>query len=136
MSLPASKNAARNTPRQKSQQQTGVEASQWEGPLPPPESLKQFDDVLVGGAERIFRMAEAEQSYRMQMGRDTLEANAKAQYFEAVAIRRGTWLGAGISLASIVLAAVTAIWGAHPTVSIALVGVPIMSAVRAIILRK
>jgi uncharacterized membrane protein len=139
MSLPANKNTARNASQQKPSQQTSVEVQRqevWSGPLPPPESLKQFDGILEGGAERIFRMAEAEQSHRMLMERDTLEANTKAQYFEAEAIRRGTWLGAGISFASIALAAATAVLGAHPAVSVALVSVPVMSAVRAIILRK
>lgn len=32
----------------------------WQGPLPPPEAVKQFDEIVTNGAERIFRMAELE----------------------------------------------------------------------------
>ncbi|WAR43739.1 DUF2335 domain-containing protein [Methylomonas rapida] len=34
----------------------------WSGPLPPPAALEQFDTIIENGAERIFKMAEAEQS--------------------------------------------------------------------------
>lgn len=92
--------------------------------------------MLPGGAERIFRMAEAEQSHRMLMARGELDANVEAQRMEVVAARRGTWLGVAVSALSIIAATITTYWGAHPSVPIALVGVPLMSAVRAIILRK
>lgn len=35
------------------------------GPLPDPETLKSYDEIVEGGAERIFKMAENQSSHRM-----------------------------------------------------------------------
>lgn len=37
------------------------------GPLPRPDTLKEFENVLPGSAERILRMAEKEQDHRHRM---------------------------------------------------------------------
>lgn len=37
------------------------------GPLPPPEVIRGYDQILPGGAERIFSMAEREQLFRDQL---------------------------------------------------------------------
>jgi uncharacterized membrane protein len=39
---------------------------EWSAPLPPPQMLGQYEDVLAGCADRIVTMAEGEQSYRHQ----------------------------------------------------------------------
>jgi uncharacterized membrane protein len=44
--------------------QLTLEAKRFEGPLPPPADLKQYDDVSPGFAERIVQMAEKEQDFR------------------------------------------------------------------------
>lgn len=41
-----------------------VEVAQFSGPLPPPGVLANYDQVIPGAAERIFRMAESEQENR------------------------------------------------------------------------
>jgi len=41
-----------------------VKAESFRGPLPPPRYLAQYDKVIPGLAERIVRMAEAEQGHR------------------------------------------------------------------------
>jgi uncharacterized membrane protein len=111
--------------------------------LPPPAALHQFNNIIKDGAERIVRMAEMEQQHRMGIERDTLRANIEvqaaniaAQKMEYKAISRGHWIGAVVSALSILAASVTAWNGAHPIVSVAFVGIPLMSVVRAIILRK
>ena len=38
-----------------------------QGPLPPPEDLKGYNDVLPGAADRILSMAETEQKHRHGM---------------------------------------------------------------------
>ncbi|MGY6277633.1 DUF2335 domain-containing protein [Methylomonas sp. MgM2] len=43
---------------------TRVSALGWSGPLPPPAALEQFNSIIDNGAERIFKMAEAEQAAR------------------------------------------------------------------------
>jgi uncharacterized membrane protein len=79
-------------------------------------------------------MAEKEQAHRMQIEQGVLDANLEAQRQEAKDVRRGTWIGAIISIVSIC----SAVYAAHisPTVAVALVGLPLASVVRAIVLRK
>jgi len=81
-------------------------------------------------------MAEIEQQHRIESERVVINSNISAQQEESSAIKRGHYLGAALSLVATVAAVASAYFGAHPTVSIALIGVPLMSAVRAIILRK
>lgn len=108
----------------------------WQGPLPHPEALQRFDQIVTDGAERIFKMAEDEQRFRLETDREVTAANIRAQQAEADAIKRGHLLGFALSLVATIAAVTSAIYGAHPSVSIALIGVPLMSAVRAIILRR
>lgn len=113
-----------------------AESHHWQGPLPPPGALLQFNDILDNGAERIFQMAASEQAHRIELEKLTLQANISAQNLEGSAIKRGHYLGAAVSITSIVASVTAAYLGAHWSVSVALVGVPLMSAVRAIVLRK
>jgi len=53
-------------------------SAHWSGPLPPPATLKQFDEVIPGGAERILRMAEAEQAHRHLTDITALKADSRA----------------------------------------------------------
>ena len=66
--------------------------------------------------------------------------SARSKYFTAIAqafgISTDDLLGFALSLVATIAAVTSAIYGAHPSVSIALIGVPLMSAVRAIILRR
>jgi uncharacterized membrane protein len=45
------------------------------GPLPHPASLKEYDNVLPGLAERIVTMAEAEARHRHDMDKETARQN-------------------------------------------------------------
>lgn len=49
----------------------------WHGPLPPPESLKQYDVIVPGAAERILLMAEKEMEHRHQRENRTLKYNGR-----------------------------------------------------------
>lgn len=49
----------------------------WHGPLPPPESLKQYDAIVPGAAERILLMAEKEMEHRHQRENRTLKYNGR-----------------------------------------------------------
>lgn len=58
---------------------------EFSGPLPPPQILGQYDQVLPGAAERILQMAEKQQNHRIDMNRS--------------GVQRANWgLGAGFSL--------------------------------------
>lgn len=37
------------------------------GPIPHPETLQQYNDIIPEGAERIMRMAENQQAHRIEM---------------------------------------------------------------------
>lgn len=103
--------------------------SQWQGPLPPPGALAQFEQIVPGSAERIIAMVEREQAHRQQHERQ--EQHALIGDF-----RRGQRLAFVLGIASIAGSIYTAYIGAHPTVSIALVSLPIMAAIRSFIRRK
>lgn len=112
-----------------------------QGPLPAPEDLQRYDDLLPGGAERIFRMAEIEQQHRHEQEskaisselttRDLLQATEKAR-IEGVmrSDKRGQYLGAAVSILAILGAIYTA--GTQPYVAAALIGLPILGIVKAL----
>jgi len=60
-------------------------ASVWQGPLPSPESLARFNQVVPGAAERMIRMAEKQQDHRMaletKVSTEQISQSARGQYF-------------------------------------------------------
>lgn len=44
-----------------------IQASAFSGPLPPPELLAKYNDVIPNGAERIMAMAERQSSHRERL---------------------------------------------------------------------
>jgi uncharacterized membrane protein len=64
--------------------------ARWQGPIPPPALIQQYDQVVENGAERIMRMAENAQAAEIEMGRAWVAEN-----------RRGQWLGAAVSMAAL-----------------------------------
>lgn len=47
------------------------------GPLPHPDILRGYEDVLSGAAERILKMAEKEQEHRINIENNIQEADAR-----------------------------------------------------------
>lgn len=45
---------------------------QWQAPLPPPEALEHFNEVVPNGAERIFKQWELETAHRQELERGEL----------------------------------------------------------------
>ena len=54
-----------------------VEAS-WTGPLPPPQALQQYDEILPGAADRIFRMAEERHRHQIEQEMAAIELEKDA----------------------------------------------------------
>lgn len=50
------------------------------GPLPPPEALREYNDVVPGGAERILRMAEDQSAHRRQLESSVLRHDVRSRY--------------------------------------------------------
>ena len=74
-------------------------------------------------------MVEREQAERHAADSAILAATIKDT-------QRGHWIGLAIAVASIAGAVATALYGAHPTVSIALVGLPLVAIIKSIISSK
>lgn len=89
--------------------------SDWSGPLPPPAELEMIDQIIPGGADRLLRMAEKEQSHRIE--------DAK----------RGQYLGWSLAAGAVIAAALVSLCRGPWQVSVALVGIPVLGAVQALI---
>lgn len=53
--------------------QISVQQHTWKAPLPPPEVLERFNDVVENGAERIVQAWEQETAHRREMERSELK---------------------------------------------------------------
>ena len=108
MANPSNKQIARNNQTNASGPLTIQQTSIFSGPLPPPDTLAQYDDILTGAADRILSMAEKEQERRHQ--------NENKIVYEQLKYRRLGMLiggligiiGAGGSIAAMILGSNTA----------------------------
>ncbi len=82
----------------------------WQGPVPPPAVIKEYDEVIKDGAGRLFRQFESESGHRREMeilvaklkGRDLLTGKILALIFAlgvlavvAFAVQKGSpWVAA------------------------------------------
>ncbi|WP_227468510.1 DUF2335 domain-containing protein [Delftia acidovorans] len=96
-------------------------SAQWQGPLPPPGALEQFDRIIPNGAERIMVMCEKEQAARISSERRISIAEIS---IESCSRFVGALLVIGCVLAAIWSIHVGADW----KVSIAFLSVPVMGA--------
>ncbi|ERO40943.1 DUF2335 domain-containing protein [Lactiplantibacillus plantarum] len=73
------------------------------GPLPPPQQLKEYNDVLPGAADRILKMAERQSEHRQKMEGQVVESNTKNSRLGVIfAFLLGAMIiGGGIYLAAI-----------------------------------
>jgi uncharacterized membrane protein len=58
-------------------QKHSVAVQQYSGPLPPPEALAQYNEVLPGAAERIMAMAERQSSHRQGLENIAVSAQTR-----------------------------------------------------------
>ena len=60
-------------------------ATSFSGPIPPPEVLKGYNEILEDGAERIFLMTENQSKHRMELEshaiREELRQSGRGQVF-------------------------------------------------------
>lgn len=97
----------------------------WSGALPPPGALREFDELIPNGAERIMQLTEKETAHRISYEDRALTANIGES-------RRGQWLGAGISLVAL-FCGIGAVALGSPYVAVAFLGVPVFSIIQAIV---
>ena len=55
-------------------------ASSFEGPIPPPQILQQYNNVVPGSAERIIGMAEKQSDHRMGLENKVVTSNLVKSY--------------------------------------------------------
>jgi uncharacterized membrane protein len=58
-------------------QVVGIIEQQYSGPLPPPQVLQQYDNIIPNGAERIMAMAEAQSAHRRGLEKDALATDSR-----------------------------------------------------------
>ncbi len=95
------------------------------GPLPTPEDIKEYNDFIPNGAERIMKMAELEQEHRHRSDTFVLDVSAKE-------IRRGQNYGLTIGLFSIAACITLTVLG-HPAVATAIFGTSLVGLVVAFV---
>jgi Predicted membrane protein len=54
-----------------------VQKSEFHGPLPPPELLRQYNDIIPDAAERIMLLFEQQAAHRMDLERRTIYGDNK-----------------------------------------------------------
>jgi uncharacterized membrane protein len=134
--------SARNS-EPKSQAAIQTVISSRSGPLPTPVELAAYNELLPGTAERIIAMAEREQAARHNADdqaqradishRDEMLAAQKAHTRSVFVLELvGQIFGVSVALACTAGAVYTAVVGAHPVVSVALVGLPIAAIIKAL----
>lgn len=106
-----------------------VVSAQWQGPLPPPAALEQFDRIIPNGAERIMVMCEKEQDARLSVERNYATAEVAVE------------VGGRVVGAILILACLgAAIWsihiGADWKVTLGFLSVPVMGALAKLFERR
>ena len=120
-----------------------IHSETYTGPIPHPDILKKYDDVKSGLAERIVKMAEREQEYRIDTSRREEEqkekvidiaANESDQFIKAQ--KWGQWIGAAISGSCIIIPLVLALLGYGWEIVTPFLAVPTASLIAAFMPRK
>lgn len=126
-----------NVPDVQTEAQTQLIAAKsetFEGPLPPPDILARYENILPGIADRIVRMAEAEQNARHSAidqdakNKSTLvDIAAKESAGALEAQKKGQNIGLAISLVCVLCAIVCALMDKPTIVTCAFLAVPTAS---------
>jgi len=53
-----------------------VVTARYEGPIPPPEALRKYEEIIPGSADRIFRYAETQAAHRQWCEKRIVAAEA------------------------------------------------------------
>ena len=89
------------------------QAVRWQGPLPPPSILAEFDQIIDNGAERLFRMGEKEQDNRLENDRVDRENIQRIVNGQERRLSLGQFTSSSIALAA-VLAGVIMVYQGRP----------------------
>ena len=98
------------------------------GPLPAPEVLGKYDEILPGAAQRIISMAEREQESVIDSRNDAIKELA-------LEIKRGQWLASFVAVSALATAAMLGFWG-HPIAASVVGGLPVVGLVTTFIVGR
>lgn len=98
------------------------------GPIPPPQVLAGYEQVLPGAANRIITMAERQSDHRQDLERRVVSANIRHAEI-------GLWLGAAVAVIMVVAAVLVAIAG-HPVVGGVIGAFDVVGIVTVFVLRQ
>src|SRR5436305_14406278 len=87
----------------------------FEGPLPPPVTLAEYDRICPGAASRILAMAESQSKHRQELESRVVQSNCRSQ-------DRGPVLGFVLALAVIALGGYLILHGKELSGLVALIG--------------
>jgi uncharacterized membrane protein len=97
----------------------------WQGPYPPPDAVRQYEEILPGAFDRMIAMAEQAQAAQ-------IEANNHAQNYLRDDTKRGHWLGFAATCTAMIGAVVCA-WIGQSWVAALFLGVPVMAVAKALV---
>ena len=78
----------------------------WDGTLPPPETLQQYEELMPGGARLILALLESEQAYRWKRAAAAQEQELELRRLELETERQDEDYGARIAYFTLVAAAI------------------------------
>lgn len=100
------------------------------GPLPHPQLLKEYDNIIKDGAERIMVMAEKQQASRIEGERETREANKHIANEQLKIQKRGQIIAAMVICLIMGLVVLFTFTG-HEVVAYVLLGIGLASIISA-----
>lgn len=102
-----------NPKKQKNKQHNQIVRREeaYQGPIPPPVILAQYDQIQSGLADRIMKMAESETAHRQSIENRAIDADIVFKGKEYTERRIGQFLGFCIGTAAIFCGSYTAIHG-------------------------
>ncbi|UIX82261.1 DUF2335 domain-containing protein [Xylella fastidiosa] len=95
--FPQSPSGLEAPPLQQERRSISVARSSWSGPLPAPDQLARFDEIVPGAAERIIKMAEQEGEHSREVQMLTVKAIIGLQRAGLLSALMVAMLGLGLS---------------------------------------
>lgn len=86
---------------------------QFQGPIPPPQILAGYEQLLPGAADRILAMAEKETAHRQIMEEKALDAEIEGLKNEAGDTKRGQFCGLTIGIVALLVGGYVSVNGAQ-----------------------
>ena len=92
-------------------QQTEIQAKGFSGPVPHPDVLERYEDIVTGAADRIIALAEREAAHRHEMEHKAIEVQAADMRADRVERRIGQIFALTIGLAAFITCATLVLKG-------------------------